>query len=160
MSRDPSDQHSLAVDMLYYEFEASITCPSNRPLLQFSGDFGVLDLLLPYFQVEQVLGDRKWSCPRTGRQPDLTLLFHGDPVLLVEVRHKHKVDKPKADDLHPHRWIEVSAADVLSDPKRLKIINHGGFPDDLEQYTAQGRLFRRSELDACSASRTRCDASL
>lgn len=153
-SSQPSVQHSLAVDILRDEFSAALDGRTSCPLLQFSGDLGDLQLSLPYFQVDQLLGDRQWACPRTGRQPDLTLLLRGEPVLLVEVWHKHKVDRPKAQDLHPHRWIEVRARDVLSDSRRLKVVNHGGFPDDLDPYTSQGRLFGRAELDACSASRT------
>lgn len=151
-SRDPSTIHALAVELLYQEFRASIDSSSSSiPLLQFSHDLGGSLIALPYFQIDEVRGDRKWTCPRTGRQPDLTLLLDGQPVLLVEVWHKHKVDRRKIGDLFPYRWIEVFAADALLDSRRLKVLSHGGFPDDLEPHTAQGRLFRRSELDACGA---------
>lgn len=71
----------------------------------------------------------EWRCPDSGRRIDLALLdTHGQPSLLIEVKHTHAVDAQKRGDLVPHLWIEVDAEDVLAGSDVLYVREHGNFP--------------------------------
>lgn len=74
----------------------------------------------------------EWECPVTGRKADVALLDESQSaVLLVEVWHTHAVDHAKRQDLAPYWWIEVEASEVLTDPTKLRVCNHGNLPDAL-----------------------------
>ncbi|HNA87598.1 MAG TPA: hypothetical protein PLB04_18635 [Nitrospira sp.] len=114
------------------------------PLLVFETPAQVVTVL-PFIAGARVVTE--WICPLRHRRPDVAVLDRFDePVLLIEVFHTHTVDRKKRLDLTPYWWIEVGAPDVLKDPLRLVVREHGNFPYDLDVLGHQDELFDRAIL--------------
>lgn len=132
-------QHTEAQLLLWVLFNEALQRKAPMPVLLFktpSGEFPVL----PFITGQQIV--REWTCPLKHRRADLAILDRfGDPVLLIEVFHTHAVDGNKRLDLSPYWWIEVGARDVLENPFRLNVLDHGNLPYEFEILGHQAEFF-------------------
>lgn len=131
--------HNMAQSYLCSLFSYALERRSPLPCLEFSTPAGVQTVLM-FLPARQVV--REWTCPRTGRRPDIALLDgEGQPLLLIEILHTHAVDNIKSDDLRHYWWIEVSAEDILENPTRLRVRAFGNLPDEFHLQGEQFELF-------------------
>jgi hypothetical protein len=99
------------------------------PLLVFDSANGRREVL-PFISAVRVASE--WECPVTGRRADIALLDESQrALLLVEVWHTNAVKHEKRQDLAQYWWIEVEAGQVLADPTKLHVRNHGNLPQAL-----------------------------
>lgn len=127
--KSSDDRHRAAQELLRTLFAAALERRMPMPILAFDTANGRRDVL-PFITATRVV--MEWECPVTGRRADVALLDDSQlAVLLVEVWHTHAVDQGKRQDLSPYWWIEVEAKQVLADPTKLMVRNHGNLPEAL-----------------------------
>lgn len=133
--------HTAAQALLRVLLQAAIERRAPMPLLAFETPAQVVTVL-PFITGTRVVTE--WLCPLKHRRADVAILDRfNEPVLLIEVFHTHAVDHKKRLDLTPYWWIEVGASDVLEEPLRLNVRDHGNLPYDLEILGHQNELFDR-----------------
>lgn len=127
--KSSDDRHRAAQALLRTLFSGALKRRVPMPMLVFDTASGRREVL-PFITAAHVVTE--WECRVTGRKADVALLDEGGrAVLLVEVWHTHAVDLEKQIDLSPYWWIEVEAKQVLADPTKLLVRNHGNLPEAL-----------------------------
>lgn len=122
--------HEEACCLLWQRFSRVLQGEEEKsPLLVFESPWGFREvMLLAAVGTPAAAVVREWCCPHSGRRADVAVLGHDrKPILLVEVFCTSGVDRLKAMDFAPYRWIEVEARQVIADPLRLVVRNCGGF---------------------------------
>lgn len=132
-------RHEAAKFLLSVWLSHALKRRTPMPLFLFNTPAEVCTVL-PYIGAGSVVTE--WQCPLSDRRADIAILDgERQPVLLIEVFHTHAVDIEKCRDLSPYWWIEVEANQVLADPTKLMIINHGNLPECLAPLWQQFDLF-------------------
>lgn len=127
--KSSDDRHRAAQALLRTLFAGALRRRVPMPMLVFDTANGRREVL-PFIFAAHVVTE--WECPVTGRKADVALLDDLQrAVLLVEVWHTHAVDHEKRQDLSAYWWIEVEARQVLADPTKLLVRNHGNLPEAL-----------------------------
>lgn len=119
--------HTRAIYEIYYQFVNWQLHRLSVPIFLISTKNGMKEIIpfLPEFKVEM-----EWRL-NGKRKIDLAILdLNNNPILLIEVLHKHKIDSDKEKDLVHYPWVEVCARSVLNNPRFLKIEKHHLLPQE------------------------------
>lgn len=131
--------HDEAVRQLQLYLEAALHQHKNWPILEIATVDGIQKI---HWTILGARAVREWTCPLSGRRADIAILDkNGDPVVLIEVYHSHKVDENKALDYAEFKWIEIEAKSIMDNLPFLRISNHGNQPSYFAMSELQRRLF-------------------
>ncbi len=131
--------HDAAVCLLQRYLDVALHQHKNWPVLEIATEHGLQKILWSIIGERAV---REWTCPLSGRRANIAILDkNGDPVVLIEVYHSHKVDQNKALDYAGYKWIEVEAKSIMNNLPFLRVSNHGNQPSYFAMSESQRRLF-------------------
>lgn len=119
--------HTKAINEIYHQFVNWQQHRLTMPTLMLNTRNGMRAIVpfLPKFNIEV-----EWRLNRK-RKIDLAILdLNHQPILLIEVLHKHKVDSKKEKDLAHYPWVEICAKSVLHNPRLLKVERHHLLPQE------------------------------
>jgi hypothetical protein len=133
------DTHTRAIELLSHFFINGLERKSPMPLLLFETPHGV-QKVLPFLY--KCIVKKEFTIEAINKRIDLAIVDeNNNPILLIEVNHKHQVPLEKEIALKQFWWIEVNAKEVINNPSNLVVRKHRNFPYEFDLLGAQDILF-------------------